>query len=113
MNSKDRKLWRKLPDKLKEVLAGLPAPVDIESFKVFGQNWNAQILCSGRLFEFSSDMRDFGYISVSEIIRSANRPVFRKIMPPENQRIQITAAQVCDLMQREFAGLNNAANGEA
>lgn len=103
MNSRERRLWQKLPDRLKEVLAELPAPAKIELFEVFGQSWKARVQCAGRHFEFVSAERDLGYIDVGEIVGVAKRTFYRKIMPPADQCMQITPAQVCELVRRELA----------
>ena len=103
MNSRERRFWRRLPGDLKEILTGLPAPAVIESFEAFGRSWKARVQCAGRRFELVFAERERGYIDVGEIVEAANRAVYRKIMPPDNQRLQITPAQVCELIRQELA----------
>ena len=111
MNSRERRFWQRLPDKLKAVLAGLPSPATIKSFEAFGRSWTARVQCADKQFELVSAERDLGYIAVSEIVVASNRTVYRKIIPPDDQRMQITPAQVCELVRRELAEQNAAADG--
>jgi hypothetical protein len=105
MNSRVRRFWRRLPGDLKEILAGLPVPAAIESFEAFGRSWRARVECAGRRFELVSHL---GYVDVSKIVGSA----YRTVMPPEDQRMQISLEQVCELMQRELTEPRATAEGE-
>lgn len=112
MNSKQRQFYERLPSDLWEIVAGLPLAM-IDSFEAIGWSWVARIRCSGRLFELVRSERDLGYIDVGEIVGTARRRAYRKIMPPEDQRMQITPAQVCELLQRELAAPGAEADGGA
>jgi hypothetical protein len=106
MNSKERKFLSKLPADLKAIIEDLPPPVAIESFDVFGSRWRTRIRCTGRCFELVSSDGDLGYIDLSEILpkkSKKSRPVYIKIMPPDDQRMQITPAQVSALLRQWLA----------
>jgi hypothetical protein len=106
MNSRERRFWQRIPDDLKAILAGLPSESTIQSFEPFGRSWKARVQCVGRQFEIVSSEREVGYIHVSEIVAAGNHSVYRKVMPPDDQMLQITPAQVCELVLREWAELN-------
>jgi len=93
MNSRDRRVLGRAPDKLKEIIALLPPGWKIERHGPSGMGWAGELSFGKTLFKL---VEDRCYIGVSSIKDGR----MTTIEPPEDQRLQISLEQVCDLLKQ-------------
>lgn len=96
MNSAYRRLLKRAPAELLELMETIRGEPKLLSYKPGGPGWSADIHVKQRKFRLSSE---YGYISVEEILGSS----FRSLMPPPELRTNISILQVAELVNAECA----------
>lgn len=86
---------RILDYQLIELLQVLPDGLKLASYQRSPHGWTAELHFKNREFLCTSQ---FGYIDVAELVAGKKRKKAIAIEPPEDQRIDITTVQVCELL---------------